>query len=243
MLKYIVNVSIIVINKAGSIKVCLAARQGLSLSIQHLLINSSIVKAARVLRWFHLLPVHACMSSRCLLVCDTPHQQQPGLQKLGVPSFQHCLSQTCGFRATWRAEVLCEHRSRLFQRSLARPVLRVCALHTGGFQSEHWGSTYEQKAEIWNLWESTRHEAMQDCVSKTRARHRSKGLVESCSQVELRHPGHVEAAAAWWSAGVRSISFLSLSLSFCWVAAGDDERKLPCMVSLTSIFLSFLSVP
>lgn len=71
-----------------------------------------------------------------------------------------------------------------------------------------------------------------------------KRLLESCSQrwgwgilgmlKQQLHGGQQE-----WDP---SLSSLSLSLSFCWVAEGEDGRKLLCMVSLTSIPFSLCSL-
>lgn len=111
------------------------------------------------------------------------------------------------------------------------------ARYTREFQSD-----CLQWSRVWNLWSQPETRPCRTASLKREHGHQEKGATWVLrSKGGLRHPGHVEAAAAWWSAEVRSVSFLSLSLSFCWVEAGDDERKLLCMVSLTSIPLFFFS--
>lgn len=175
------------------------------------------------------------------VITSSRNQQQPrlqlGLQMIRVLSFQHWLSQT--YRATLRAEVLCEHRSKLSRRSLAWPVLGLVALHLViPIRTLRWSISTKRSlgaTESGNIWQSTRDETVQDCVAKSRARHREEELVESCSQRKswgilgmLKQQLH--GGQQKWDP-----SLFSLSLSLCWVAAGDDERKLLCMVSLTSI--------
>lgn len=150
MLKYIVNVSIIVINRAGSIKVCLGSSSRaftVDSASSHELINSQSSPSVEVVSFITRACVHVFEMSTGLRHATPTTAWSSEARSSVIPTLFVPNVWVQSHVESWGA--LWTQVQTLPTQSCTAGVACLCITH-GGFQSEHWGSTYDQKAEIWN---------------------------------------------------------------------------------------------